>query len=83
MSASPTSRCPPSSAPPPLSPSQLLWVVSGYKVALGPVPALAGRLGDDHGRRFMFQIRPPGSPLHQAGDDQIDAVGEKPARMLR
>lgn len=38
------------------SPSQLQWVVSGYTLAFGLVPVLAGRLGDDHGRRLMFQI---------------------------
>jgi EmrB/QacA subfamily drug resistance transporter len=37
-------------------PSQLQWVVSGYTLAFGVVPVLAGRLGDDHGRRLMFQI---------------------------
>ncbi len=38
------------------SPSQLQWIVSGYTLAFGVVPVLAGRLGDDHGRRVMFQI---------------------------
>jgi MFS family permease len=38
------------------SPSQLQWVVSGYTLAFGLVPVLAGRLGDDYGRRLMFQI---------------------------
>ncbi|HEV7206151.1 MAG TPA: MFS transporter [Jatrophihabitans sp.] len=38
------------------TPSQLQWVVSGYTLAFGLVPVLAGRLGDDHGRRLMFQI---------------------------
>jgi EmrB/QacA subfamily drug resistance transporter len=38
------------------APSQLQWVVSGYTLAFGLVPVLAGRLGDDHGRRLMFQI---------------------------
>ena len=37
-------------------PSQLQWVVSGYTLAFGLVPVLAGRLGDDHGRRVMFQV---------------------------
>ncbi len=37
-------------------PSQLQWVVTGYTLAFGLVPVLAGRLGDDHGRRFMFQV---------------------------
>jgi EmrB/QacA subfamily drug resistance transporter len=37
-------------------PSQLQWVVSGYTLSFGLVPVLAGRLGDDHGRRRMFQI---------------------------
>jgi EmrB/QacA subfamily drug resistance transporter len=38
------------------SPSGLQWVVSGYTLAFGLVPVLAGRLGDDHGRRRMFLI---------------------------
>jgi EmrB/QacA subfamily drug resistance transporter len=38
------------------SPSELQWVVSGYTLAFGLVPVLAGRLGDDHGRRLMFQV---------------------------
>lgn len=38
------------------SPSELQWVVSGYTLAFGLVPVLGGRLGDDHGRRLMFQI---------------------------
>ncbi len=37
-------------------PAQLQWVVSGYTLAFGLVPVLAGRLGDDHGRRFMFIV---------------------------
>ncbi len=37
-------------------PSTLQWVVSGYTLAFGLVPVLAGRLGDDHGRRRMFMI---------------------------
>jgi EmrB/QacA subfamily drug resistance transporter len=37
-------------------PSQLQWIVSGYTLAFGLVPVLAGRLGDDHGRRLMFQV---------------------------
>src|SRR5689334_14858681 len=37
-------------------PSQLQWIVSGYTLAFGLVPVLAGRLGDDHGRRRMFQV---------------------------
>ncbi len=31
-------------------------MVSGYTLAFGLVPVLAGRLGDDHGRRLMFQV---------------------------
>lgn len=38
------------------APTELQWVVSGYTLAFGLVPVLAGRLGDDHGRRLMFQI---------------------------
>ena len=37
-------------------PSQLQWIVSGYTLTFGLVPVLAGRLGDDHGRKRMFQI---------------------------
>ncbi len=36
--------------------SGLQWIVSGYTLAFGLVPVLAGRLGDDHGRRRMFQV---------------------------
>src|SRR3954462_14168844 len=36
--------------------SQLQWVVSGYTLAFGLVPVLGGKLGDDHGRRLMFQV---------------------------
>jgi len=36
--------------------AELQWVVSGYTLAFGLVPVLAGRLGDDHGRRLMFQV---------------------------
>ncbi|KQX65933.1 hypothetical protein ASD06_05900 [Angustibacter sp. Root456] len=38
------------------SPSQLQWVVTGYVLSFGLVPVLAGRLGDDRGRRRMFII---------------------------
>lgn len=37
-------------------PAQLQWIVGGYTLTFGLVPVLAGRLGDDHGRRRMFQI---------------------------
>src|SRR4051794_2968527 len=37
-------------------PSELQWIVSGYTLAFGLVPVLGGKLGDDHGRRTMFQI---------------------------
>ncbi|MGN6250549.1 MAG: MFS transporter [Marmoricola sp.] len=36
-------------------PAGLQWVISGYTLSFGLVPVLAGRLGDDHGRRRMFQ----------------------------
>ncbi|WP_375499664.1 MFS transporter [uncultured Jatrophihabitans sp.] len=36
--------------------SQLQWVVSGYALAFGMVPIIAGRLGDDRGRRRMLLI---------------------------
>lgn len=38
------------------SASQLQWVVTGYVLAFGLVPVLAGRLGDDRGRRRMLLI---------------------------
>ncbi len=38
------------------APAELQWVVSGYALAFGLVPIIAGRLGDDHGRRRMFII---------------------------
>ncbi len=44
-------------------PSQLQWVVSGYVLAFGLVPVLAGRLGDDRGRRQMFVIGVAGFTL--------------------
>lgn len=37
-------------------PAMLQWVVSGYTLSFGLVPVLAGRLGDDHGRRRLFLI---------------------------
>jgi EmrB/QacA subfamily drug resistance transporter len=36
--------------------SQLQWVVSGYVLAFGMVPIIAGRLGDDRGRRPMLLV---------------------------
>ncbi|MEP6816682.1 MAG: MFS transporter [Marmoricola sp.] len=47
-------------------PSELQWVVSGYTLAFGLVPVLAGRLGDDHGRRRMFQVGVAGFALTSA-----------------
>ena len=38
------------------APAELQWVISGYALAFGVVPIVAGRLGDDHGRRPMFLI---------------------------
>jgi MFS family permease len=37
-------------------PAELQWIVSGYTLAFGMVPVLGGKLGDDHGRRVMFQV---------------------------
>jgi EmrB/QacA subfamily drug resistance transporter len=37
-------------------PSELQWVVSGYALAFGMVPIIAGRLGDDRGRRVMLLV---------------------------
>lgn len=36
------------------SASSLQWVVSGYALAFGVVPIIAGRLGDDRGRKTML-----------------------------
>ncbi|WP_375481743.1 MFS transporter [uncultured Jatrophihabitans sp.] len=36
--------------------AQLQWVVSGYALAFGVVPIIAGRLGDDRGRRRMLLV---------------------------
>jgi EmrB/QacA subfamily drug resistance transporter len=47
-------------------PSQLQWIVSGYTLTFGLVPVLAGRLGDDRGRRRMFQIGVGGFALTSA-----------------
>ncbi len=38
------------------TPSQLQWVISGYALSFGMVPIVAGRLGDDRGRRTMLLI---------------------------
>ena len=37
-------------------PAELQWVVSGYALGFGMVPVIAGRLGDDYGRRLMLMI---------------------------
>src|SRR6476661_3591999 len=37
-------------------PSELQWMVSGYALAFGMVPIIAGRLGDDRGRRPMLML---------------------------
>jgi EmrB/QacA subfamily drug resistance transporter len=37
-------------------PAELQWIVSGYTLAFGLVPVLGCKLGDDHGRRVMFQV---------------------------
>ncbi len=47
-------------------PSQLQWIVGGYTLSFGLVPVLAGRLGDDHGRRRMFQVGVAGFALTSA-----------------
>jgi EmrB/QacA subfamily drug resistance transporter len=36
--------------------AQLQWIVSGYALAFGMVPIVAGRLGDDRGRKRMLMI---------------------------
>jgi EmrB/QacA subfamily drug resistance transporter len=47
-------------------PATLQWIVSGYTLAFGLVPVLGGRLGDDHGRRRMFQVGVGGFVLTSA-----------------
>ncbi|MEU2348157.1 MFS transporter [Modestobacter sp. NPDC049651] len=37
-------------------PAELQWVVSGYALAFGMVPIIAGRLGDDRGRKRMLLV---------------------------
>ncbi len=37
-------------------PAELQWVVSGYVLAFGLVPVLAGRVGDQFGRRPVFLL---------------------------
>lgn len=46
--------------------AQLQWVVSGYTLTFGMVPVLAGKLGDDYGRRVMFQVGVVGFALTSA-----------------
>jgi EmrB/QacA subfamily drug resistance transporter len=48
------------------TPAELQWVISGYALAFGVVPIIAGRLGDDHGRRPMFLIGVAGFVLTSA-----------------
>jgi EmrB/QacA subfamily drug resistance transporter len=36
--------------------AELQWVVSGYALAFGMVPIIAGRLGDDRGRKRMLLV---------------------------
>ncbi len=36
--------------------AELQWVVSGYALAFGMVPIIAGRLGDDRGRKPMLLV---------------------------
>jgi EmrB/QacA subfamily drug resistance transporter len=37
-------------------PAELQWVISGYALSFGMVPIIAGRLGDDRGRKRMLLI---------------------------
>lgn len=46
--------------------AQLQWIVSGYVLAFGMVPIIAGRLGDDRGRRTMLLIGIAGFVLSSA-----------------
>jgi EmrB/QacA subfamily drug resistance transporter len=45
------------------STAELQWIVSGYVLAFGLVPVLGGKLGDEHGRRLLFQIGVAGFAL--------------------
>jgi EmrB/QacA subfamily drug resistance transporter len=56
-------------------PSDLQWVISGYTLAFGMVPVLAGRLGDDHGRRRMFQVGVIGFAVTSALSGIAPSVG--------
>jgi EmrB/QacA subfamily drug resistance transporter len=56
-------------------PSELQWVVSGYTLAFGLVPVLAGRLGDDHGRRRMFLIGVAGFVVTSAMSGLVPNAG--------
>lgn len=56
-------------------PSGLQWVISGYTLAFGMVPVLAGRLGDDHGRRLMFQVGVIGFVVTSALSGLAPSVG--------
>ncbi len=47
-------------------PAQLQWVISGYALSFGVVPILAGRLGDDRGRKEMLLIGTAGFILTSA-----------------
>ncbi|MCU1655397.1 MAG: Arabinose efflux permease [Pseudonocardiales bacterium] len=57
------------------NPTQLLWVVSGYALAIGIVPIVAGRLGDDYGRRRMLLIGIAGFVLMSAAVGLAPNVG--------
>src|ERR1700709_337088 len=56
-------------------PAELQWVVSGYALAFGMVPIIAGRLGDDRGRRPMMLIGVAGFVVTSAGVGLAPNVG--------
>ena len=58
--------------------SGLQWIVSGYTLTFGLVPVLAGRLGDDHGRRVMFQVGVAGFVLTSA----LSGLSPSPAVLI-
>lgn len=55
--------------------ASLQWVISGYTLAFGMVPVLGGRLGDDYGRRRMFQVGVIGFVLTSALSGLAPSVG--------
>jgi EmrB/QacA subfamily drug resistance transporter len=57
-------------------PAELQWIVSGYVLAFGLMPVIAGRLGDTRGRRKVFIIGVTGFVIASA------AVGLSPVPLV-